>query len=56
MSVPILDDDVLEGNETFFAELDNQGQPAFLDPDRRIATIVILEDTDDSKTNLCTVQ
>lgn len=49
MSVIILNDTIVEGNETFFAELDDQGQPVIIDVTREVATVLILEDLDDSK-------
>lgn len=41
VSVPIVHDAIMEGNETFFAELDPQGQPVISDQD--MATILILD-------------
>lgn len=45
--VPILNDDIVEGNETFCGLLDPQGQPAVTSPDE--ATVVITEDVNDSE-------
>ena len=49
ISVTILNDLIVEGNETFFVELDNQGQAATIQPDSEVATVVILDDFVDSK-------
>ena len=45
--VPIINDDILEGNETFFGRLDSQGQPIVADP--ADATVIITEDKNDSE-------
>ena len=47
VEVDIFNDGIVEGNETFFGILDNQGQPVMTRPDRAIVTIV--EDANDSK-------
>ena len=45
--VTINNDTVVEGNETFFASLDNLGQPVRTDPSQ--ASVVITEDASDSE-------
>lgn len=48
VSVTILNDSIVEGNETFFALLDNIGQPITISSAGGVATVVIVEDSDDS--------
>ncbi len=43
--VTIINDDIVEGNETFFGVLSPQGQPVITNPDT--ATVLITEDPDD---------
>ena len=55
VEVNIINDDIVEGNETFFGILENQGQPVMTQPDR--ATVTIIEDANDSKSNvICTIR
>lgn len=45
--VPIINDLIVEGNETFFGLLDSQGEPVITNPAQ--ATVLITEDMNDSK-------
>ena len=45
--VPIINDMIVEGNETFFGLLDAQGQPVIVDPPREQAMVLITEDPSD---------
>ena len=47
VDVPILQDDIVETDETFFGSLDPQGQPAFVAPSE--ATVTILDNDGDSQ-------
>ena len=49
VNVPIINDTVVENDETFFALLDTQGQPVFLGVGRRTAEVLIVEDPSDGK-------
>ncbi len=42
--VTIINDDIVEGNETFFGVLDPQGQPVITNPDT--ATVLIIADSE----------
>ena len=45
--VPIINDMIVEGNETFVGLLDAQGQPVIVDPPREQAIVLITEDPTD---------
>ena len=45
--VPIINDMIVEGNETFFGLLDAQGQPVIVDPPREQAMVLVTEDPTD---------
>ena len=45
--VSIINDTIVEGNETFVGLLDAQGQPVIVDPPREQAMVLITEDPAD---------
>ena len=46
-NITIINDDIVEDDETFFAVLDPQGMPVVVSPET--ATVTIIEDPSDSK-------